>query len=80
VDSVKVRQRVGSDGILHLEIPVGLIDREIDVMVVYQAVQVPTSTAASLERFYGVCADDPIVLDNQGILESLDDNLTGAFD
>ena len=34
----------------------------------------------SLENLYGICADDPIVLDDSGILESLDDELVGAFD
>jgi hypothetical protein len=34
----------------------------------------------SLENLYGICADDPIVLDDSGILEGLDDELVGAFD
>ena len=34
----------------------------------------------SLENLYGICADDPIILDDSGILESLDDELVGAFD
>jgi hypothetical protein len=33
----------------------------------------------SLENLYGVCAEDLIVLDD-GISESLDDELVGAFD
>ena len=32
----KIRQQVGQDGILHLDIPVGLSDREVEVMVIYQ--------------------------------------------
>ena len=34
----------------------------------------------SLENLYGICADDPIVLDDSGVSESLDDELVGAFD
>jgi hypothetical protein len=34
----------------------------------------------SLENLYGICADDPIILDDSGILESLVDELVGAFD
>ena len=34
----------------------------------------------SLENLYGICADDPIILDDSGISESLDDELVGAFD
>jgi hypothetical protein len=34
----------------------------------------------SLADCYGICADDPIVLDNLGISEALDDEMVGAFD
>lgn len=80
MESIKVRRRVGQDGILHLDIPVGIIERDVEVMVIYQFVSSPTVTGRSLEQFYGICADDPIVLDDSGILESLDDDLAGAFD
>ncbi|PZV10800.1 MAG: hypothetical protein DCF20_20750 [Pseudanabaena sp.] len=36
-----------------------------------------TPARRSLENLYGICADDPIVLDDSGILESLDDELVG---
>ncbi|MFZ9737514.1 MAG: hypothetical protein ACO3EZ_05845 [Prochlorotrichaceae cyanobacterium] len=80
MESIKVRRRVGQDGILHLDIPVGIIERDVEVMVIYQLVSAPTVTGRSLEQFYGICADDPIVMDDFGISESLDDDLAGAFD
>jgi hypothetical protein len=80
MESIKVRRRVGQDGILHLDIPVGIIERDVEVMVIYQFVSSPTVTGRSLEQFYGICADDPIVLDDLGISENLDDDLAGAFD
>lgn len=80
MESIKVRRRVGQDGILHLDIPVGIVERDVEVMVIYQFVSSPTVTGQSLEQFYGICADDPIVLDDSGISESLDDDLAGAFD
>jgi len=80
MESIKVRRRVGQDGILHLDIPVGIIERDVEVMVIYQFVSSPTVTGRSLEQFYGICADDPIILDDLGISESLDDDLAGAFD
>ncbi|MEA5465719.1 hypothetical protein [Leptothoe sp. PORK10 BA2] len=40
IESIRVRQRVGQDGMLHLEIPVGLTDRQVEMMVIYQPVQV----------------------------------------
>ena len=78
--SIKVRRHVGQDGVLHLDIPVGMTERDVEVVVIYQSVPQSTTTGRSLEQFYGICADDPIVLDDRGILESLDDELAGAFD
>lgn len=80
MESIKVRQRVGQDGILHLEIPVGLTDRDVEVMVIYQAAPVDTMAALSLEDLYGICADDPISIDGLGISEALDEDLAGAFE
>jgi hypothetical protein len=80
MESIKVRQRVGQDGILHLEIPVGLREQDVEVMVIYQPVPSLTTIEPSLEAFYGICADDPIIVDERGISEALDDDLAGAFD
>ncbi|NJR48245.1 MAG: hypothetical protein HC780_00535 [Leptolyngbyaceae cyanobacterium CSU_1_3] len=88
MESIKVRRHIGQDGILHLDIPVGITERDVEVMVIYQSVPPSTtdgrlassSSEGSLEQFYGICADDPIILDDQGVLECLDDDLAGAFD
>jgi len=80
MESIKVRQRVGQDGILHLDIPVGLTDRDIEVMVIYQPVQAATTAVLSLENLYGICADDPVRVDDAGISDVLDEDLTGAFE
>jgi hypothetical protein len=34
----------------------------------------------SIADCYGICADDPIVLDDLGISEVLDDEMVGVFD
>lgn len=34
----------------------------------------------SLADFYGICADDPIVISDGGILAELDDDIEGVFD
>ena len=80
MESIKVRQRVGQDGILHLEVPVGLREQDVEVVVIYQPVSSLTTIEPSLESLYGICADDPILLDNRGISEAFDDDLAGAFD
>lgn len=80
MENIKVRRHVGQDGILHLDLPVGIRERDVEVMVIYQSVPSSTINARSLEQFYGICTDDPITLDDRGISESLDDDLAGAFD
>ncbi len=80
MESIKVRQRVGQDGILHLEIPVRLREQDVEVMVIYQPVPSLTTNEPSLAALYAICADDSIILDEQGIAEALDDGLAGAFD
>lgn len=80
MESFKVRQQVGPDGILHLDIPVGISDREVEVMVIYQPISSTPAPAVSLADLYGICADDPISLDESGIDDALDEDLAGAFE
>ncbi len=70
MESIKVRQHIGQDGILHLALPVGLADRDVDVMVIYQPVQALASVEISLAAFYGICADDSIVTEERNLTES----------
>lgn len=44
MESVKVRQRTGQDGILHLEVPVGLADQDMEVILIYQPVPLEADT------------------------------------
>jgi hypothetical protein len=83
---VTLRHRVGQDGILHLDVPIGLTDAELEVMIALKKV-IPVKTRLEdlewkefIERTYGSCVDDPIVIDNEGISTALDENLEGIFD
>jgi hypothetical protein len=76
--SIKLTKRVGEDGILHLEIPVGITDKEVEIMVIYQAIEIPKlqKTPEELgwppgffEQTYGSCQNDPIVIDSEGDFE-----------
>ncbi len=80
MESIKVRRHVGQDGILHLDIPVGITERDLEVMVIYESVSSSAATGRSLEQLYGICADDPIIVDDRGISDALDDDLAGTFD
>jgi hypothetical protein len=79
MQSIKLCSHVGADGILHLEIPVGITDKEMEVMVIYQQIEpsTPTRTPEELgwppgffEQTYGSCQDDPIVIDYEGDFET----------
>ncbi|MDB9447514.1 hypothetical protein [Anabaena sp. CS-542/02] len=78
MNSIKLTKRVGKDGILHLEIPVGITDKEVEIMVIYQQIEIPNmqKTPEELgwppgffEQTYGSCQDDPIVIDSEGDFE-----------
>lgn len=72
MQSVTLRQRVGEDGILHLDVPVGLNDAELEVTITFQKVTPVTTISEELEwqefvkRTYGSCADDPIAINKRG--------------
>jgi hypothetical protein len=78
MQSRKLRSQVGKDGILHLDIPIGVTDKEIEVMVIYQLVEPSTQAKTSLalgwpagffEQTAGSLQDDPIVRYPQGEYE-----------
>ncbi len=76
--SIKLTRRVGADGILHLDIPVGITDREVEIMVIYQPIEISKQQktpeelgcpSGFFEQTAGCLADDPIVIDSEGILK-----------
>jgi hypothetical protein len=77
---------VGEDGILHLDVPVGLNDAELEVTITFRKVTPVTTIPEELEwnefveRTYGSCADDPIVIDEEGISALLDEKMEGIFE
>ncbi|MBE9053597.1 hypothetical protein IQ243_24965 [Nostocales cyanobacterium LEGE 11386] len=75
MQSIKLCSHVGADGILHLEIPVGITDKEMEVVVIYQQIELsaPAKTLEELgwppgffERTAGSLVDDPIQRYPQG--------------
>ena len=70
MDTIKVRTYVGSDGILKLEIPVSVTNRNLEVVVVVQPTEMQTDELGwplgFFEETYGSLADDPIERGPQG--------------
>ncbi|NJL91912.1 MAG: hypothetical protein HC916_20620 [Coleofasciculaceae cyanobacterium SM2_1_6] len=71
--SIQVKSHVDSDGILFLSLP-EIRDTDVEVTIVYQPI--PKTEKQSLASLYGICADDPVIVDDEGTLKSLEDNLT----
>ncbi|WP_414527946.1 hypothetical protein [Nodularia chucula] len=77
MNSIKLTKRVGEDGILHLEIPVGITEKEVEIMVIYQPLEIPKLQKTPEElgwppgffaQTYGICQDDPIVIDSEIVI------------
>jgi hypothetical protein len=78
MQSLKVVSRVGSDGILHLDVPVGMTNEELEVLVIFQplksTVQVDTPQSLNwlpgfFEEVIGGWAGEPLERGEQGEFE-----------
>lgn len=73
METIKTHARVGKDGVLKLQVPLGLTDTDLEVLVIVQPIK-PSVTSreewlAFIERTAGSLADDPIERPPQGEYE-----------
>ncbi|MGL6345125.1 MAG: hypothetical protein ACRC80_38980 [Waterburya sp.] len=74
METIRVRSRSNGDGMLHLDVPVGIKDTELEVtLTIFPARQGKGYPPGFFEQTYGSCVDDPIVIDDEGIIEEDDD-------
>ena len=80
MQSVKLRSHVGKDGILKLEIPLNLVNTDLEVMVVFQPVtsaapgpEGSTWPAKFFEQTYGSFRNDPLLRESEGEYETRED-------
>jgi hypothetical protein len=66
MDAVKFRTHVGSDGILKLEIPVGITNVDYEVVITPRPTLSRNEWLAFIDRTAGSLADDPIERPPQG--------------
>lgn len=74
MQSIKLRSHVGQDGILKLEVPLGLSEMDLEVVVVVQPVA-KTQTGwppGFFEQTAGAWAGEPLVREPQGEYETRD--------
>lgn len=69
MQSITLQTHVGSDGILKLEVPVGLTDVDLEVVVTLQALEASDGDQEAdgshwppgfFERTFGILADEPL--------------------
>jgi hypothetical protein len=64
--SIRVRQRVGADQMLHLDLPVEVRNQEVEVMVIYQPIAPEQESVPDLSQFYGCIQDETFIRQPQG--------------
>lgn len=78
MQSVKLKSQIGPDGILHLDIPVGLTNEELEVMVIFQTIGSKNGFSSSealewppnfFERTAGCLQDEALERHPQGEFE-----------
>jgi hypothetical protein len=82
MQSITLRSHVGVDGVLKLQVPVGIINADLEVMVVVQPI-LPTSAhkmpedrgwpPGFFEQTFGCLQDAPLVREPQGEYEVRDE-------
>ena len=83
MQSIKLQSHVGSDGILKLEIPLGLTDADLEVLVVVQPLVSTIATTSEdlgwppgfFEETFGSLKDELLVREPQGEYETRDELL-----
>jgi hypothetical protein len=78
VQSVSLQSYVGKDGILKLQVPVGLSNTSLEVMLIFHPMKLtPLRTKAAdlgwppnfFSQTFGSCAEEPLVRAPQGEVE-----------
>ncbi len=89
MQSITLQTHVGSDGILKLEVPVGLTDVDLEVVVTLQALDASPDGDASgdspwppgfFERTFGILADEPLEREPQGEYEVRNSSCASTFE
>lgn len=69
--SIKLQTHVGNDGVLQLQLPVGMINQDLEVIIIYQPVNQNQKRAWSpgfFERTVGAWQGETLVRESQGEL------------
>jgi hypothetical protein len=74
METIKLKARVDADGILTIELPKSLANKDTEFVLIYQVDEPPQEVwTAFVERMYGTLADDPLERPAQLALETRDE-------
>jgi hypothetical protein len=73
MQSIQLNTTVNADGVLLVEMPPELKNKNLEVTIVFQSLLTPDREMVIYPHphFYGACADNPIVIDKLGIDPSI---------
>jgi hypothetical protein len=76
MQSIQLNTTVNADGILRVEMPPELKNKNLEVTIVFQSLSIPDCEMVVYPHpyFYGACAGNPIVIDKLGIDPTMDDD------
>jgi hypothetical protein len=78
MQSIIFNSQTGKDGILHLDIPLGLTDTELKVTVTVEPITPDSDTetpqgkgwqSGFFEETFGSLKDNPLMIDSEGVFE-----------
>jgi hypothetical protein len=82
METIKLQTQVTDDGLLKLELPTGMTNRKLEVLIVIQSVEEPEVDELGwpigfFDRTYGALADDPIERPVDFLLDTREYTLSG---
>jgi hypothetical protein len=77
MSSIKLRSHVGEDGILHLDLPVGITDTDLEVTVKVETIAPQSNNSPQgkgwppgfFEETFGCLKEEPLIIDGEGIFD-----------
>ena len=71
MNSISLKTKVGADGKLTLQLPAQFTNKELDLVVVYQAAEPSNDEQLhkTVDEFYGCLEDDPILIEEHSTTE-----------
>jgi hypothetical protein len=76
MQSIQLNTTVNADGVIRIEMPPELKNKNLEVTIVFQSLLTADCEMVAYPHphFYGACADNPIVIDKLGIDPMMDDD------